>query len=301
VIGSARGTQSSIHSGFIDIGSLRVHHMHGGRGSPVVFVHGLGSSSYMEWRYNLEPTGAKHRVFAPDLPGYGRTEKPRARYSIPYFARFVERYMEDRGLRSAALVGASLGGRVALEVALERPRLARKLVLVNTLGLGRPQVRAPHMAYGLVTIPRVGEAVMRITRNALHWASPNLIRRVAARYAGTTTDMQRAMDDSYLSDLRELYATDEFHNAYLATVRSLVNPRALLGGHHDVTSRLNEIKVPLQLIWGADDPLFPVAHATRAHALVKQSRLAVIEGAGHSPQAERPEEFNRVLLNFLHS
>ena len=275
--------------------------MHGGRGTPVVFIHGLGSSSYMEWRYNLEATGAKHRVFAPDLPGYGRTEKPRVRYSIPYFARFVERYIEDRGLRSAAIVGVSLGGRVALEVALERPHLARKLVLVNTLGLGRPQVRVPQMAYGLVTIPRVGEAVMRFTRGALHWASPSLIRRVAARYGGNGADLERAMDDAYLKDLRELYATDEFHNAYLSTVRSLVNPRALLGGHHDVSSRLSEIKIPLQLIWGSDDPLFPVAHATRAHALVEHSRLAIIEGAGHSPQAERPEEFNRVLLNFLGS
>ncbi len=301
MIGTARRTSKSVQPGFIDVGSMRVHHMQGGHGSPVVFIHGLGSSSYMEWRYNLEPAAARHRVFAPDLPGYGRTEKPRARYTIPYFARFVERYIENRGLRSTLLVGASLGGRIALEVALEHPRLVRKLVLVNTLGLGRPQVRMAQMAYGLVTIPRVGEAVMRFTRGALGWASPRMIRRVAARYAGTSADLEISMDDAYLEDLRELYSTDEFHNAYLSTVRSLIHPRALFGGHHDVTTRLNEIKVPLQLIWGADDPLFPVAQATRAHALVANSKLAVIEGAGHSPQAERPEEFNRVLLNFLNS
>jgi pimeloyl-ACP methyl ester carboxylesterase len=301
VIGTPRRTSKSVQPGFIDVGSIRVHHMQGGHGSPVLFIHGLGSSSYMEWRYTLEPTAARHRIFAPDLPGYGRTEKPRARYTIPYFARFVERYMEDRGLRSAVLVGASLGGRIALEVALEQPKLARKLVLVNSLGLGRPQARMAQMAYGLVTIPRVGEAVMRFTRGALGWASPRMIRRVAARYAGSSADLEKSMDDSYLEDLRELYSTDDFHNAYLSTVRSLIHPRALFGGHHDVTTRLNEIKVPLQLIWGADDPLFPVAQATRAHALVAHSRLAVIEGAGHSPQAERPEEFNRVLLNFLAS
>ena len=69
-----------------------------------------------------------HRVYAPDLPGFGRTEKPRARYAIPYFARFIERYMDDRGLRSAAVVGASLGGRIALELALEQPNRVRKLV-----------------------------------------------------------------------------------------------------------------------------------------------------------------------------
>src|SRR2546425_7438444 len=167
MIASTRRTAKRVQSGFVDIGALRVHHMHGGRGTAVVFVHGLGSSGYMEWRHTLESIAARHRVFAPDLPGYGRTDKPRARYTIPYFARFISRYMEDRGLRSAALVGTSLGGRIALEVALEQPRLVRKLVLVNTLGLGRPHVR---VAYGLVTLPRVGEAVMRFTRDALTWA-----------------------------------------------------------------------------------------------------------------------------------
>ncbi|HKB34377.1 MAG TPA: alpha/beta fold hydrolase [Candidatus Dormibacteraeota bacterium] len=301
MIGTARPKPKSISSEFIEVGSLRVHHSHGGRGTPVVFIHGLGSSGYMEWRYNLEDTAARHRVFAPDLPGYGRTEKPRARYTIQYFARFVERYMEDRGLRSAAVVGASLGGRIALEVALEQPRLVRRLVLVNALGLGRPKVTAAQMTYGLVTLPRVGEAAMRFARDALHWAPPNIIRRVAARYAGASADLVKSMDDGYLDNLREMYATDGFHNAYLTTIRSLINPGALFGGNHDVTARLNELKVPVQLIWGADDPLFPVAHAGRAHAMIARSRLAVIEGAGHSPQAERPEEFNRVLRRFLDS
>jgi len=283
----------------INVGDLRVHEIHGGHGSPVVFIHGLGSSGYMEWRFNLAPAAAHHRVFAPDLPGYGRTEKPRVRYTIGYFTRFVERYMEERGLRSAAIVGASLGGRVALELALQRPRLARRLVLVNALGLGRPRPQMAQMAYGLVTVPAVGEAVMRFTRGALRRASPRTIRRVAGRFAGTSSDLEKIMDDAYLDDLRELYETDAFHNAYLSTVRSLIHPRALLGGEHDVSARLGELKIPVQLIWGADDPLFPVEHATRAHSIISGSRLAVIEGAGHTPQAERPEEFNRVLTAFL--
>jgi pimeloyl-ACP methyl ester carboxylesterase len=285
-------------SDWLQLGSLRVHHTHGGRGSPVLFIHGLGSSGYMEWRFNLEATADRHRVFAPDLPGFGRSEKPRARYGIPYFTRFIERYMEERGLGSAAVVGASLGGRIALELALESPRLVRKLVLVNALGLGRPNV---HVSYGLVTIPRVGEALMNVARGALRWAPSQTIRRVAARYAGSSSDLTRTMDDAYLDNLRELYAAEGYHNAYLATVRSLVTPKAVFGGQHDMTMRLNELKVPVQLIWGADDPLFPVAHAARAHSLIERSRLTVIEGAGHTPQAERPEEFNRVLHAFLDS
>src|SRR5256886_4259991 len=192
MIETARPAPKRMQSGFVDMGSLRVHHMHGGRGSAVVFVHGLGSSGYMEWRQNLEATAARHRVFAPDLPGYGRTDKPRVRYSIPYFARFIRRYIEDRGLRSAVLVGTSLGGRIALEGALEQPRLLRKLVLVNTLGLGRPQVRMSQMAYGLVTLPRVGEAMMRLTRDALGWAPvagvPGVGGRPARRGAGVSND-----------------------------------------------------------------------------------------------------------------
>lgn len=278
------------------MGSMRVHHMHGGRGSPVLFIHGLGSSGYIEWRFNLEPAAARHRVYAPDLPGFGRTEKPRARYGIPYFTRFIERYMEGRRLRSATVVGASLGGRIALELALRRPQLVSKLVLVNALGLGRPNVR---FSYGLVTIPRVGEAVMKVARNALHWAPPDMVRRVAARYSGASSDLNRTMDDTYLGHMRELYSAEGYHDAYLATIRSLVTPRALLGQQYDVTKKLGELTIPVQLIWGADDPLFPVAHATRAHALIDGSRLAVIEGAGHTPQAERPEEFNRVLNAFL--
>ena len=295
----ARRGSKLIHSEFLEIGRLRVHHMYGGHGSPVVFIHGLGSSGYMEWRLNLDVVAARHRVFAPDLPGYGRTDKPRARYTIPYFARFVHRYMDDRRIRSAVVVGASLGGRIALEVALARPSLVRKLVLVNTLGLGRPKVRLTQVAYGLVTIPRVGEAAMGFARDALRWASPSLVRRFAGRYAGASADPEQTMDDEYLQDLREMYAAEGFRAAYLSTIRSLINPRALLGGHHDVSERLNELKIPVQLIWGADDPLFPVAHAERAQSLIGRSKLAVVEGAGHTPQAERPEEFNRVLNEFL--
>jgi pimeloyl-ACP methyl ester carboxylesterase len=293
-----RRRPKALHAGMLHMGSLRVHHTHGGRGAPVLFIHGLGSSGYLEWRFNLEPTAVRHRVYAPDLPGFGRSEKPRARYGIPYFTRFIERYMEGRGLRSAAVVGASLGGRIALELALKHPQRVSKLVLVNSLGLGRPSMR---LTYGLITLPRVGETMMNVTRNALNWVPAAMIRRVAGRYVGASADLSRTMDDGYLDNLRELYAAEGYHDAYLATVRSLVTPTALFGNEYDVSGRLCEIKVPLQLIWGADDPLFPLVHATRAHALVDNSRLAVIEDAGHTPQAERPEEFNRVLLDFLNS
>ena len=287
-----------LHAELIQLGSLRVHHMHGGRGTPVLFIHGLGSSGYMEWRFNLEFAAIRHRVYAPDLPGFGRTEKPRARYGVAYFTRFIERYMDDRGLRSAAVVGASLGGRVALELALKYPKRVKKLVLVNALGLGRPNVQ---LSYGLLTLPRLGEAFMKFAGDAVRLAPRPMIRRIAARYAGASGDLKKTMDDDYFANLRELYAADGYPDAYLATVRSLLTPKALLAADYDLSKSLGELKVPVQLIWGDNDPLFPMAHAVNAHGLIRRSRLAVLEGAGHTPQAERPEEFNRVLEHFLSS
>ncbi len=287
---------SRLHSGFVQVGRLRIHHTYGGRGRPpVLLIHGLGSSGYIEWRFNLPALARRHRIFAPDLPGFGRSEKPRARYGIPYFARTIDRYMDRVGLASAIVVGTSLGGRIALELALEFPRRVSRLVLVNALGLGRPQVQ---LVYGLVTLPKIGEALMRVARTALDAAPAAVIRRVAGRYVGASSDLQRTMDDSYLDDMREMYSAEGYADAYLGTIRSLVHPNALLGAH-DLSPRLPRIKVPTLFIWGADDPLFPLEHATRAHASLPGSRLAVIEGAGHTPQTERPDEFNRVLGNFI--
>jgi pimeloyl-ACP methyl ester carboxylesterase len=106
------------------------------------------------------------------------------------------------------------------------------------------------------------------------------------------------MDDSYLADLKEMLLAEGYPEAYLATVRSMVRPSAIFG-EHDLSGRLRELGMPVLLVWGADDPLFPLEHATRAHRLLPGSRLTVIEGAGHTPQAERPEEFNRTLAKFL--
>lgn len=284
-----------LRSGFVKVGRLSVHHTHGGQGSPVLLIHGLGSSGYIEWRFTMPALARAHRVFAPDLPGFGRSQKPRARYGIRYFARVLDRYMEGRRLSSAAVVGTSLGGRIALELALHYPERVRKLVLVNSLGLGRPQFQ---IYYPLMMLPRVGEAVMGVARGALRWAPATVIRRVAARYTGASSDLAEAMDDEYMGHLREMYAEDGYPRAYLATVRSLAQPKALLGSY-DVVSELKRIEVPTLLIWGASDPLFPLEHATRAHRELPGSRLTVIEGAGHTPQAERPEEFNRSLSRFL--
>jgi len=286
----------ALHDGYVKLGGLTVHHTYGGLGSPIVFIHGLGSSGYIEWRFNLEAFSRRHRVFAPDLPGFGRSDKPAgARYGIPYFARTIDRYMAGRRLRNAVVVGTSMGGRVALEVALAYPDRVRRLVLVNSLGLGRPRIQ-PY--YPAMLLPRLGETILSGMKHGLRWAPSPVIRRLAARFIGASGNLERTMSDQYLDDLREMYAAEGYPDAYLASVRSIANPRSYLGGI-DVSHRLERIKAPVLFIWGANDPLFPLEQANRAHKLLKGSKLAVIDGAGHTPQAEKPEQFNRHLAAFL--
>src|SRR2546428_13144169 len=103
MIETARPAPKRMQSGFVEMGSLRVHHMHGGRGSAVVFVHGLGSSGYMEWRQKLETTAGRHRGFAPDPPRYGPPHKPPVPHPISHFAPFTPRAHEKPAPCSAVL------------------------------------------------------------------------------------------------------------------------------------------------------------------------------------------------------
>ncbi|HUZ88449.1 MAG TPA: alpha/beta hydrolase [Candidatus Acidoferrales bacterium] len=278
----------------IEVGSLRIHHtVAGERGSPLLLLHGLGSSGYLEWGANLDFLAFENRVFAPDLPGFGRSAKPPAPYGVAYFARFIDAYMDAVGLDSAVLVGASMGGRVALEVALSNAARVDKLVLVDALGLGRPSFR-PY--YPLLALPKVGEAMMGAIRLALNRLPPELVERLRRRW-GRAAALDPARDDDYVAQMKEILTSDGYTRSYLATLRSLAAPD-LLGGS-DLATVLAPLTVPVLIIWGANDPLFPLQHAHAAHALLAGSRLVVIEGAGHSPQSDRPGEFNRALVEFV--
>jgi pimeloyl-ACP methyl ester carboxylesterase len=283
-----------MRGGFVEIDGMLVHHVHGGRGSPpVVFVHGLGSAGYLEWRFNLPAVARSHRVYAPDLPGFGRSDQPPDGYGIPLFARVIEEYLRLRRLKPV-LVGASMGGRVALEVALRRPDLVRKLVLVNALGVVRPNLQ---LFYPLVVVPRVGEGMLRLMREALHRLPPHAIRRYAGRYLGVAGDVDRVLDESYLSSLREMHATEGYPRAYASTVRALARRESYQVG--SLLDHLAATGVPVGMIWGERDRLLPVARAREALARLPRASLQVIEGAGHAPQAEQPEAFNRALEGFL--
>ena len=128
----------------------------GNGGSNVILIHGLGG--YLEhWQQNIESLADRHRVYALDLVGFGRSDKPEADYCLPFFARFVRDFMDCQGIERATLVGNSLGGSIALQFAIDFPSRVEKLVLVDSAGLGKDVT----IFLRLVTLPLLGERLTR--------------------------------------------------------------------------------------------------------------------------------------------
>ena len=139
----------SFESRTVTIDGINIHYVCGGSGPPLVLVHGLGSSAAVEFYYNLEPLAAHHRVLAIDLPGFGKSDKPVLEYTIELFVKAVRDLMTSEGVERAAVMGVSMGGRVALGLALDSPQLVERLVLVDALGVGA----WPVISAGLKAMP----------------------------------------------------------------------------------------------------------------------------------------------------
>src|SRR6266581_840273 len=166
----------SFESRTVTIDGMNIHYVCGGSGPPLVLVHGLGSSAAVEFYYNLEPLAAHHRVLAIDLPGFGKSDKPVLEYTIDLFVKAVRDLMACEGLERAAVMGVSMGGRVALGLALDSPEMVERLVLVDALGVGPPR---RVVAYRILLTRGLGELTLRGTARALRRMVAGFIRRRA--------------------------------------------------------------------------------------------------------------------------
>jgi pimeloyl-ACP methyl ester carboxylesterase len=282
--------------GRVEIDGLSIHYLESGAGDPLLLIHGLGSSGFLEWRHNLSRLSRRHHVLAPDLPGYGLSDKPAGRrYSLPFFVDVLEQFLDRLGEARAHVVGVSLGGRIALGLALDAPARVRTLTVVNSLGLGRPSLAQP---YALLSLPGVGEWIFHRVNQALPRLRPQHLGWLNMLRFHNRRRGREVVDEQTLSHIHQMTAGGGYARAYLATLRNLRHRAGLRTGVL-VTERLPQIQAPTLIVWGRNDGLFPVSHARAAHAAIAGSTLRIIDRCGHNPQAEQPELFNRILLEFL--
>jgi pimeloyl-ACP methyl ester carboxylesterase len=285
----------SFESRTVTIDGVTIHYFCGGSGSPLVLVHGLGSSAAVEFYYNLEPLAAHHRVLAIDLPGFGRSDKPALDYTIELFVKAVSDLMASEGVERAAVMGVSMGGRVALGLALESPQLVERLLLVDALGVGAPR---RVLAYRILLTKGLGELTLRGTARALRQMNPATIRRFWGWYLQRPGRVDTIWSDERIANHGTLLSMPEYRAAYLSALRSIAGMRQLRGGV-GVEDRLSELRMPTLLIWGRHDHIFPASHAEAAKHKLANGRLAIFDDSGHTPQMEEPERFNRLVLDFL--
>jgi 3-oxoadipate enol-lactonase len=253
------------------ISDIEIHYDSTGSGPAVLLIHGLGSSG-RDWEYQL-PALTGYRVIMPDLRGHGLSAKPKGRYTIAGFAADMAGLMRELGTGPAHIVGLSLGGAIAFQLAVDAPELVRSLTIINS---------APDI------VPRNWRQRFMISQRLALIRFVGL-KRFSVILAG------RLFPEAGQAGLRRMFVERFKANRkgpYLSSLRALIG--------WSVASRLGDIRVPV-LVVAADQDYTPVSFKEDYTAKLPKGRLAVVRNSRHATPVDQPEALNRLLVEFLGS
>jgi pimeloyl-ACP methyl ester carboxylesterase len=246
-----------------------------------VFVHGLGGQ-WQNWLENLPRAAQERRVIALDLPGFGLSAMPREQITISSYGRTVNALCERLGLGEVDVVGNSMGGYVAAEVAIQFPERVDQLLLVSAAGI----TTADLAQRPILTLGRIASA-MATWGTARH-------RQIAAR--PKSRHMSLALVARHPSLLKGDLAYEGF---FKGTGKPGFEDALRACLDYDFRDRLPEIRQPTLIVWGEQDAIIPVKDAHEFERLIPDSRKVVMKETGHVPMAERPGTFNELMMEFL--
>jgi pimeloyl-ACP methyl ester carboxylesterase len=252
---------------------------------PLLLIHGLGASK-ASWLTVVPQLARHHRVVAIDLPGFGATSKPRGRYDAPWFAKHVLSFMEVTGLRDALVAGNSMGGRVAMEVAMREPRMVRAIACLCPVAAfyERPFLWAARFAR-----PEAGIFAMRLPRAYL-----------AQQLRHLFSDPRRLHDDWYeaaIDDFLQTWRRPTARMAFLAALKNIYVEEP--GGESGFWARLGKLKVPALYVYGRQDVLISPRFGSRVAKALPAAKVEVWDDCGHAPQLEHPERTAETMLEFF--
>jgi len=244
-----------------------VHFWRGGSGAPLVFVHGFGTEAAINWYGQLLPFIRAYDVLAPDLPGFGGSERCQGTNCIALQVRCLRTLLDDLGIERISLVGHSMGGWISLAFSAAHPERVERLVVVDAAGLRFD----PDLNLERALLPDTVDDVRMLIR---------------ANFLGAPR-----LPGFVLRDVLRVAKRDVIGRTELL--------RRLVYGAEHIDERLDAIRARTLVVWGAEDPLIPLALGERISASVDGARLAVFPDCAHSPNVEHHERFNDLLRNFL--
>jgi pimeloyl-ACP methyl ester carboxylesterase len=268
------------HQRWLEIDGAPVNVIDVGEGPALLFVHGL-SGCWQNWLEQIPHFARTRRVVAPDLPGFGASPLPREDVSISGYARCLDAILGQLGVEAADVVGNSLGGFVANELAISFPQRVRRLVLVSASGLSAAHVKRDPTQIAA----RVAGQVLAVLATRREW----IFRRPQLRnaFAGYVIRHPERLPTELLYEQLEAAAAPGFLPATLSSMQ------------FEIEDRLAEIDEPTLIVWGREDKVVPPHDAPRFEELIPGAKLVWFEDTGHVPMLERPARFNRVVDEFL--
>jgi pimeloyl-ACP methyl ester carboxylesterase len=273
------GVPNSEYSHFTDIDGVRIHYQEKGTGTPLVLLHGYTSSTY-SWKDVFEPLSKSFHVIAVDLKGFGFSGKPDGDYTRRAQAVLVAHLLEHLKIDKAWLCGNSMGGEVALNVALDNPQRVAGLILIDSGGVQVPG--GGSLAPNYLLIPVVGRVL-----TALALRSDKLVREGLEKSFYDRSKVTQERVAAY-------YLPLQTRGGQLAALRA----RAQFG-EFPVESELGRINVDTLILWGAQDAIIPVAAGHKLNALIKRSKLVTFDNCGHLPQEEVPARTIDEITSFI--
>jgi pimeloyl-ACP methyl ester carboxylesterase len=270
------------YSWFTRVNGVRLHYQEAGdeNAPPIILIHGFISSNSI-WSHVLLPFAqAGFRAIAPDLPGYGYSDKPAdAQYTIAEQARAVIRLMDRLEIETSVIVGVSYGGAVAATIALDYPERAEKLVLVGAVANDDAKKK---FLLRVSCLPLVGDIA-----TPLFLGSRWILRK---RMEDMYRRMGRPVSEKMVASRHHLLETANVHRAMIRTARRWSANR--------IEREASLIRQPTLLVWGDQDTHIPIENAFKLRDAIPNARLIVFRNCGHLPPAERSERFVEVVADF---
>lgn len=267
-----------------DFGHTTVHVRMAGQGPPLLLVHGFMTTSY-SFRYLIEPLGKHFRLYIPDLIGCGRSDKPDGVYPPDRIAAFVGEIIEHLGIEGCPVLGNSMGGYLAMQLALQKPQVMSRLCNLHSPGLRTGRMTA--LGWALRLTPGWQRVLRRVVQNNPHkWVHRNV------HYYDETLKSQEEH-----REYGDPLATEEGFAAFCRYLSETMSADAM--DEFEAALRRTTFPIPLQLVYAARDPMVPPEVGQRLRALVPAAEFVELQEASHFAHVDAVDAFVRVALPFL--